>query len=71
MKYIANIYFNPDWPGYAWAIDDPAHKIYIEHYKPWFVHKKTAIADLKRWIARLHIDCEIIDITAPAGREDK
>ena len=71
MRYIASIYFNPNWPGYIWCIDDPAHKISIEPYKPWFVKKTTAIRNLKSWIARLHLDCEIIDDTAPTGEVAK
>lgn len=62
MTYTATIHFIEHWPGqYHWTIDDPARKISIEPNRAGFKNKKTAMNNLKTWIARLHIDCKIID----------
>ena len=62
--YKAIIGHNPAWATrpYYWGIEDINQKISISPSTD-YKSKKVALASLKRWIARLHLegDCEIID----------
>jgi len=66
MKYKAIIGNNQGWRDrpYYWDIEDINQKISISPFTD-YKSKKGALASLKRWIARLHLeeDCEIIDNT--------
>lgn len=63
-NYIATIGFNTSWGTnkYYWSIEDRGKKISIDPYVDYLT-KKSALCSLRRWIARLHLDCEIIDET--------
>jgi hypothetical protein len=61
--YKATIGYNGTWANpYYWIIEDRGKKISIDPNVDYSTKKQAKIS-LKRWIARLGLDCEIIDET--------